>query len=154
MTTNFVTQDDIIDGSLSGPGDMWFLYGKADFVTFFHGGNAVIAIAENNATINLQQSFGTTIYDFSQGMHLNLDPFTPLTTIRNFQLDPTASIDLFNSAYSSQLDMADHLQVIQGYGTVLNPATPRGGPPLQFPGDYAVNTGQIHLHPNIGISGS
>lgn len=154
MTTNFVTTDAIIDGSQSNPGDMFFLYGQADFVTMFYGTANTVMVAENNATLNIQQSSNTTIYDFGQGLHVNLDAFTPETSIRNFQLDPTASIDMFGSAYTSQLDMADHLQVIQGYGTILNAATPRGGPPLMFPGDYAVNPGQIHVHPGGGISGS
>lgn len=153
MTTHFVSQDAIIDGNSSSPGDMWFLYGQANLVSFFHGGNDTIYVAANSSTVNIQQSTETTVYDFSHGMTLNLDPFTPLTTIRDFELDPTASINLFNSQYSSQLDMADHLQVIQGYGTVLNPAS-GGAAPLLFPGDYAVNPGLIHLHPNMGISGS
>lgn len=151
MNTHFVSQNAVLNATQS-PGSLYFLYGQADFVTMFGGNNNTVAVSENNATLNIYASANTTILDYGQGMHLNLDPFTALTTVKNFQNDLNASVDMFNSPYLSQLDVADHMAVVAGYGTVLTPKL-QGPPAMLFPGDYAVNTGQFHTHPSAGISG-
>ena len=84
----FILKDDALKFELfRSSNDLTFIYGNNDLAAYFGGG-------------------GQTIYDFGQGTHLQFSEIT--AQIQVFDLDPKATIDLFNAAPGTTLQPDGH----------------------------------------------
>lgn len=117
---------------------------RVHHIAFIHASNDDITDQSNNTTLYLRQTVSAAITDQAQGMHINIDPFSLLTTVRGFQNDRRGEIDLTTGTFSSMAAIAKALTVVPGFGTVLG-AEIHGPAVMMFQGDYDVRLSQFHL---------
>lgn len=113
-------------------------------ISFMHASGDFITNQSNNDTLSLRETISATITDQGRGMHINLDSFSLLTTVQGFQNDPHGMIELTTSTFSNMAAIANALQVIPGFGTILN-AQFHGPAVMSFQGDYDVKLSQFRI---------
>ena len=141
-----MTQSTVInsDETISDSETSYVIQSHAHKISFIGTSDDIICNKSANDTIDLQLSIQTTIKDQTHGMHLDIDPWSLLTTVTNFQNDPSAVIDFAPGTFSSQAALKSCLKVVPGFGTELV-AELHGPIVMFFPGDYHVRTSQLHL---------
>lgn len=135
-----INHDDIVDTANMA----YLIQGHAHTIGFIHASDSDITDQVNNTTLYLRETLSATITDQARGMHINIDPFSLMTTVRGFQNDPRGEIDLTTKSFTSKAAIAAALTVIPGFGTVLG-AQFHGPVVMSFQGDYDVKLSQFHL---------
>jgi hypothetical protein len=135
--------------TVSGDNLSYLLFGSKPFqISFINGTGDQVIAAASNATLALVQTVGAHIMDLSSGgLHLHLDPYSLMTTVNNFQYDPRGQIDIMPGVFTDMTHLANSLQVVPGFGTILGPEL-KGPAVMMFPGDYNVKASQFHLVSN------
>jgi hypothetical protein len=134
------------DQTVSGNNLSYLLSGSDPFqMNFVNGSGDRIVAGADHATLAFSQTIGAQITDRSSGgLHLRLDPQTRMTVVNNFQDDPQGQIDIMPGVFTDMTQLANSLQVVPGYGTILGPQI-HGPNVMMFPGDYDVKVSQFHL---------
>lgn len=136
-----INHDDIVDIANTS----YIIQGhRVHTIGFIHGSNDDITNQADNDTLFLRQTVSATITDQAHGMHINVDPFSVLLTVRGFQNDPRGMIELTTGSFTSKAAIAQALTVVPGFGTVLESQF-HGPAVMSFQGDYDVKLSQFHL---------
>lgn len=122
----------------------YLIQGHAHRITFLHAYDDDITNQADNARLYIRETNSATITDQARGTHINVDPFSLMTTVRGFQNDPHGVIELTTKTFTDMTAIANALTVIPGFGTVLG-AQFHGPVVMSFQGDYDVKLSQFHL---------